>query len=163
MSSRYAAWIKIGGTVERAKAEPLLKAVRDAWAKRDWNADPFQPGTIDELLDAREEGWLWLYDEEAKYGEFGDIERACRELGLSFSRHTEAWCGDDAILLDWRPGMEEPLVRTGSNDNSDTALVPEEPVVKALAALEAGEASEAIRILKDLCSHVPDLPPFEVV
>jgi len=59
--------------------------------------------------------------------------------------------------------MEEPLVRTGSNDNSDVALVPEEPVGKALAALEAGEASEAIRILKDLCPQVPDLPPFEVV
>jgi len=43
--------------------------------------------------------------------------------------------------------MEEPLVRTGSNDNSDIALVSEEPVKKALAALEAGEASEAIRIL----------------
>ena len=64
MSSRYAAWIRIGGTVERAKAEPLLNAVREAWAKRDWNAEPFQPSTIDALLDAREEGWLWLYDEE---------------------------------------------------------------------------------------------------
>ncbi len=84
MSSRYAAWIRIGGSVERANAQPLLKAVRDAWAKRDWNADPFQPSTIDELLDARADGWLWLCDEEAKYGEFEDIERACRELGLSF-------------------------------------------------------------------------------
>ena len=163
MSARYAAWIRIGGTVERAKAEPLLKAVRDAWAKRDWNADPFQPGTIDDLLDARADGWLWLCDEEAKYGEFEALERVCRELGLSFCRHTEAWCGDDAVLIDWRPGMEEPLVRTGSNDNSDIALVPEEPVGKALAALEAGGASEATRILKDLCSHVSELPPFEIV
>jgi len=59
--------------------------------------------------------------------------------------------------------MEEPVERVSSNDNSDTALVPEEPVGKALAALEADDAPEAIRILKDLCSHVPDLPPFEVV
>ncbi len=59
--------------------------------------------------------------------------------------------------------MEEPLIRTGSNDNSDAVLVPEEPVGKALAALEAGEALEAIRILKDLCPQVPDLPPFEIV
>ncbi len=163
MSSRYAAWIRIGGTIERAKAEPLLKAVRDAWAKRDWNAEPFQPSTVDELLEAREEGWLWLYDEEARYGEFEGIESACRELGLSYCRHTEAWCGDDAILIDWRPGMEEPLVRIGSNDNSDVALVPTDAVGRALAALEAGETSEAIRILKHLCPQVPALPPFEIV
>ena len=163
MSSRYAAWIRIGGTVEHAKAEPLLKAVRDACVKRDWLADPFQPSTIDELLDAREDDELWLCDEEAKYGEFEAMEGACRELGLSYCRHTEAWCGEDAVLIDWRPGMQEPLVRRGSNDNSDTALVPEEPVGKALAALEAGDAPEAIRILKDLCSHVPDLPPFDIV
>ena len=163
MSSRYAAWIRIGGTVERANAEPLLKAVREARAKRDWLAAPFEPSTVDELLEAREDGWLCLRDEEARYGEFEDIERACRELGLSFCRHTEAWCEEDALLVDWRPGMEEPLVRTGSNDNSDIALVREEPVGKALAALEAGEASEAIRILKGLCLQVPDLPPFEIV
>ncbi len=163
MGARYAAWIMIGGTVERAKAEPLLKAVREAWAKRDWDADPFQPSTIDELRDAREDGRIWLCDGEAKYGEFEDIECACRELGLSFCRHTEPTCSDDAVLIDWRPSMEEPLVRTGSNDNSDTVLVPEEPVGKALAALEVGDAPEAIRILKDLCSQVPDLPPFEIV
>jgi len=163
MSSRYAAWISIGGSVERRQAETLLKAIREAWVRRDWGDAPFEPSTVDELLDAREDGWLWLCDEEAKYGEFEAIEGACRELGLSFCRHTEATCGEDSILIDWRPGMEEPLVRTGSNDNSDIALVAEEPVGKALAALEAGEASEAIRILKDLCSHVPDLPPFEVV
>jgi hypothetical protein len=163
MSSRYAAWIRIGGTVDRASAGSLLNAVRQAWAKRDWNADPFQPSTIDELLEAREDGWLWLYDEEAKYGEFEGIERVCRELGLSYCRHTEAWCGDDAVLLDWRPGMEQPLVRTGSNDNSDVALVPEDPVRNALAALEAGDAPAATRILEDLCPQVPDLPPFEIV
>ena len=162
MSSRYAAWIRIGGTVERANAEPLLKAVREARAKRDWLAAPFEPSTVDELLEAREDGWLCLRDEEARYGEFEDIERACRELGLCYCRHTEAWCGDDAVLLDWRPGMEEPLVRTGSNDNSGTVLVSEETVSEALAALEAGGASEAIRILKSLCQQVPDLPPFEV-
>ena len=39
MSSRYAAWIRIGGTVDRVNTEPLLNAVREAWAKRDWNAD----------------------------------------------------------------------------------------------------------------------------
>ena len=162
MSSRYAAWIRIGGTVERANAEPLLKAVRDAWAKRDWNAEPFQPSTVDELLDAREDGWLWLCDEEAKYGEFEAIEGACRELGLSYCRHTEAWCGEDAILIDWRPGMQEPVERVSSNDNSDAVLVSEETVREALDALEAGGAPEAIRILKSLCLQVPDLPPFEI-
>jgi hypothetical protein len=163
MSSRYSAWIRIGGTLERAKAEPLLTAIREEYVKLDWHSPLFEPTTVEELVNARQDGWLWLCDEEARYGEFDRIERVCRELGLSFRRHTEAWCGEDALLLDWRPGMAEPLVRTGSSDHSDTVLVSEDEVRKALAALEAGDAAEAIRTLKALCPPVPELPPFEVV
>jgi hypothetical protein len=141
----------------------LLTAIRDEGVKLDWHDPLFEPTAADELLGARTDGWLWLCDEEARYGEFERIERACRALGLFFRRHCEAWCGEDALLLDWRPGMAEPLVRTGSSDHSDTALVPEDEVRKALAALEAGDAAEAICTLKALCPPVPELPPFEVV
>jgi hypothetical protein len=160
MGARYSAWIRVGGGLERSQAEKLIKAIRADYARLDWGEPPFEPTTADELLAARSDEWLRLCDEEARYGEFDAIESACRELGLSYRRHTEAWCGEDAILVDWRPGMTEPLVRMGSNEGGDEGLVSEERVCEALGLLEAGQTAEGIAALRKLCPAVPDVPPF---
>jgi hypothetical protein len=112
------------------------------------------------VLAASSDERLRLCDEEARYGEFDTIESACRELGLSYRRHTEAWCGEDAILVDWRPGMTEPLVRVASNEGGDEALVSEERVCEALGLLEAGQTVEGVAVLRTLCPAVPEIPPF---
>lgn len=163
MSARYSAWIRIGGSLQRSQAERLVNAIRTDYARLDWGEPPFEPTTPDELLAACSDERLRLCDEEARYGEFDAIESACRELGLSYRRHTEAWVAEDAILVDWRPGMAEPLVRTASNESGDEALVSEERVREALAALEAGHVSKAIAALRALCQVVPEVPPFELV
>jgi hypothetical protein len=163
MSARYSAWILIGGSLDRSRAEQLLSAIRKDYARLDWGEPPFEPSSADELLAARCDEQLRLCDEEARYGEFDAIESACRALGLSYRRHTEAWCGEDAVLVDWRPGMAEPLVRTASNEGGDEALVSEERVRKALALLDAGQIAEGSTALRKLCSAVPEVPPFELV
>ncbi len=160
MSARYSAWIRIGGSLERSRAEGLIKAIRADYARLDWGEPPFEPATAEDLLAARSDECLRLCDEEARYGEFDAIESACRELGLCYRRHTEAWVGEDAILIDWRPGMAEPLVRTASNEGGDEALVSEERVREALSLLEAGQMPEGIAALRTLCSAVPEVPPF---
>lgn len=160
MGARYSAWIRIGGSLERSQAEKLIKAIRADYARLDWGEPPFEPSTADELLAARSDDRLRLCDEEARYGEFDAIESACRELGLSYRRHTEAWCGEDAILVDWRPGMTEPLVRIASNEGGDEGLVSEERVCEALGLLEAGQTVEGIAALRKLCPAVPEVPPF---
>jgi len=71
---------------------------------------------------------LWLCDEQADYGEFPELEAACRKLGLSYCRHSEASFDCDSELADWRPGMNKPLVRTGSNINSVDTYVPVDAV-----------------------------------
>jgi len=163
MSERYCAWIRIGGRIERAKVEPLLEEIRRNGVKLDWCQPPFEPAGPDELLAARSDGWLWLCDEEARYGEFTELEELCRKLGLSYRRHSEAWCGEDAVLVDWRPGMKEPLVQRSSTEHTDAVLVLEEEVRRALTALETGKTKEAIHQLKKLCSDLPELPLFELV
>jgi hypothetical protein len=163
MSARYSAWIRIGGSLERSRAERLIKAIRADYARLDWGEPPFEPTTADELLAARADDRLRLCDEEARYGEFDAIESACRELGLCYRRHTEAWVGEDAILIDWRPGMAEPLVRTASNEGGDEALVSEKRVREALSLLETGQIAEGIAALRTLCSAVPEVPPFVLV
>ena len=71
--------------------------------------------------------------------------------------------GEDAILVDWRPGMAEPLVRVASNEGGDEAVVSEERVCDALGLLEAGQTAEGIAALRTLCPAVPEVPPFVLV
>ena len=163
MSARYATWIRIGGSIERSNVEPLLKAIPKAYVSLEWGDAPFAPGGADELLEARQSGWLWLCDQEAKYGEFPELEETCRRLALPYTRFSEGWCGSDAERLDWRPGMDKPLVRTGSNDDCERTFVDADQVRKALAELEAGRVEQTIRMLRGLCPGVPDLPPFEII
>lgn len=163
MSARYSAWIRIGGSLDRSQVEELTKAIRADYARLDWGEPPLEPTTADELLAVRSDERLRLCDEEARYGEFDAIESACRKLGLSYRRHTEAWCGEDAILVDWRPGMAEPLVRTASNEGGDETLVSDERVREALGLLEAGQTAEGIAALRALCRVVPEVPPFVLV
>lgn len=160
MGARYSAWIRVGGSLECSQAERLIKAIRVDYARLDWGEPPFEPATADELLAARCEERLRLCDEEARYGEFDAIESACRELGLSYRRHTEAWCGDDAILVDWHPGMTEPLVRVASNEGGDETMVSEQRVCEALGLLEAGQTVKGIAAMRTLCPAVPEVPPF---
>lgn len=163
MSSRFCASIRIGGRIQRSKVEPLLKAIAEAGVSLEWGDAPFSPPSADDLLEAKSENWLSLCDEQANYGEFPELEAACRKLGLSYSRHGEASFDCDAELADWRPGMKKPLVRTGSNINSCDSYVPIEAVRKTLTLLESGHPEQALRALRKLCPEIPELPPFEIV
>lgn len=160
MGARYSTWIEIGGSLDRSRAPVLMRAIQADYARLDWGEPAFEPRSADELLAARHEDRLRLCDEEARYGEFDTIESACRELGLCYRRHSEAWCGEDALLVDWRPGMAEPLVRTASNEGGDETLVSEQRVREALVFLEARRIAEGIAALRKLCPAVPEVPSF---
>ena len=129
----------------------------------EWGDAPFAPQTADELLAVRRDGHLWFCDDQARWGEFPDVEAACRKLRLGYSRHTEGACDCDAERVDFRPGMRRPLVRTGSNVNSKVTFIPTETVRVTLAHLEAGRIKQALRALRKLCPTVTELPPFEIV
>ena len=163
MSAHYAAWIRIGGRIKRSKVELLLKAIREASVSLEWGDAPFAPQTSDELLTVRRDCHLWFCDDQARWGEFPELEAACRKLRLGYSRHMEGACDCDAERVDWRPGMKEPLVRIGSNVNSDVTYVPTEAVRKPLALLGTGQTEKALRALRKLCPTVTELPPFEIV
>ena len=132
MSSRFCASIRIGGKIKRSKVEPLLKEIRAAALSLEWGDAPFTPQNADELLQACGGSWLSVCDEQANYGEFPELEPACRKLGLSYCRHGEASFDCDAELADWRPGMKKALVRAGSNINSHDSYVPTAELLTSL-------------------------------
>ena len=163
MSDSYCAWIRIGGKIEIARAGPLIQAINESGVSTEWGAEPFVPKKARDLLKARDEDWIWLCDTEASYGEFPEIEKACRELSLGYRSHCEAWCSQDAQIADWRPGMKKPLVRTASTSEIDVVFVDVDLVAEALSQIESGRTKQGIVKLRKLCPQFPDLPPFEIV
>jgi len=163
MSSRICASIHIGGRLKRSRVEPLLKAIREAGASLDWGDAPFLPQCPEDLAEACAGQVLRLCDEQAKSGEFPDIEAACRKVGLGYSRHSEGSVEWDAELVDWRPGMKKPLVRHASNANRVDTYVPTDAIRGVIRFLERGQPDRALRALRELCRVIPELPPFEIV
>ncbi len=163
MSARYSTWIDIGGRLQSAETQQLLDAITQALVSFEWDEPPFKPTEPRELLAVLREGTLWLCDSEAKHGEFPHLEGTCGCLGLAYTRYTEGWCNCDAELVDWRPGMDKPLSRTGSNNDCTQTFVLTDRVRDVVTTLEAGEIQKALGTLRELCPEVAVLPPFEIV
>ena len=162
MSERFSTWIKIGGRIKQARLEPLLEAIRAAAVRLDWGDAYFEPKDAAELMESRRDGVLHLCDEEARYGEFPELEKVCRRLRLSYRRHSEGTCGYDAGLTDWRPGMPEPIYRRSSNEHTHEAMLLASEIKPALEALMAGRTKQAIKVIQRMLTAIPDLPPFEI-
>ena len=163
MSDRMCGCITIGGRLERSKVPELLGEIAEARVSLEWGDAHFAPEAVEDLRDALKNGRLWLCYDQASYGEFPELEAACQVLGLAFCRHSEARYEHSAELVDFRPGMAEPLVRVGDNSDEQAAYVPERSVREALALLEEGHAADAVKALRDLCPDLPEIPTFEVV
>lgn len=162
MSERYAASIKIGGEIRRSRLPELLEAIRTASVSHEWGDACFEPTSAEGLVSAVRDGHLFLCDDQTRYGEFPQLEAACRKLSLPYTRWAEGYCGYDAEVVEWRPGMKKPLVLVGSNSNNAT-FVPTEEVHKALRHLESNHIGRARELLRKLCPDVPELPPFKIV
>lgn len=162
MSERYAANIIIGGSLPKLRPPELLKAVQETAVSIEWSDAPLNPPSEQDLRSAIDGGQLWLCDDQTRNGEFPELETACRELSLSYTRQSEGYCGYDAEVAEWRPEMEEPLVRVGSN-SGDATFVPTEEVRKALTHLESNHIGRARELLRTLCPDIPDLPPFTIL
>ena len=162
MSERFAGYIIIGGRLRRSQLNDLLKAVREAGAALDWGEPPFAPATAEQLLTALRDRHLWLCDEQASWGEFPELEKTCRTLGLGYTRHSDSGIEWDAELVEWRSGMAKPLAWIASNWSMRTFL-PTDQARKVLKQLTAGRVAEATRLLRGLCPNVSRLPAFRIV
>ena len=162
MSEHLCAHITIGGKLERSHLPELLKAITEAGVSLEWGDCCFRPATETDLLEARKNGQIFLCDEQARNGEFEELELTCRRLGLAYTRYSEGKYEYDPEIVDWRPGMKEPLIRRSSN-SSEAIYVPASEVKKALQHLEAGHVRKAKNLLRSLCPEVPKLPVFKIV
>ena len=94
MSEHLPAEIKIGGKVRRSAAEALCVVIAGEGVALDWGDARFQPQTVDELLDARNDdgddvSLLRLCDDQASWGEFKALEGFLRDNDIAYIRHSD--------------------------------------------------------------------------
>lgn len=164
MSDRYAAYIKIGGVLARDKVEDFCAAVCGDSTPCEWGGDDAKPETEKDLLqlvDAKS-GFLVFQDGEARYGFFESIENACKAAGLSFDRHSDAYCEYSAEIVRYRPTRGE-LGFPSNNDGDE--LMQASPVYDAYAHLLKGQFHQALTLLESVAGthqRLPPLPPFTI-
>ena len=178
MSEGIATHIRIGGNMSRHTALGLAYKLTASCVSLEWGGGQFQPDSVLDLLEARivydDNRVLWLYDDQAAWGEFSRLEEYLRKYEVPYTRTSTTVNGYDGQIIEYRPGVE--LVSMQINNNEE-AVVYAESVNKqtrilatALEQLEAGNtttATVAIKsILQDLRKILPPvtapLPSFEI-
>ena len=179
MSETIAAEIRVGGKVAASLVPQLCQRIAQEVVALDWGEGRFSPMTREDLLEAREDRdgvlLLCLYDDQARWGEFAELETFLREHGLAFERLSDAKYEYSAQVASFRPKtglvelttdpqhrpivLAEELEPLGMSLSRVIRQIEQGDVQKALRAAKRGE-----RLLKRLLPlKVPPLEPFEIV
>ena len=108
MSDRFPGQITIGGDIKRSLVDGLCKAICGEYGSLEWGDAPFEPKDEKELLEGLEDGYLTLKAEEARYGEFDELECFCNDNGIAYDRHSDGYCEYDPENVYFRAGMKSP-------------------------------------------------------
>jgi hypothetical protein len=148
MADYVSASIILGGKIPEAKLNQLTTAIMHDAAGPE-AGETF--GDIDEILAYLRAGEvIELFDDQARWGEFEQIQNACHELDLSFRRHNEAKYEIQEEILIWT--AETNVFRTFNSINAEPAI--------PLSVLEAGDPVAIIEQLKWARDFTP--PPLEI-
>ena len=182
MSERIAAEIQIGGKVRRSVAEELCGVIATERVSLEWGGSPFKPRTVDELLAARHDNGdglltLRLYDDEASWGEFDDLEEFLREHKIPFVRYTEGKYDYDPEVVGFHPTCGHVQELTDHNRNPTLQAAALKPIANSLARILAGMRNGKLetaklqlklqrlhgKLRKCLPPDVPALETFEII
>jgi hypothetical protein len=178
MADRMGGQIWIGGKVPRALVPELCCLINNEGVSLEWGGGNFSPGSEDDLLEAcNEDGVLWFCDDQARWGEFEELEPFLREHKLAFTRRTEPKYEYDGELVDFRPSVVDECVTI---DGSGNPMIKASELNSVKNALERawktsgapGASMPAVRgvlsatrtlLARVLPKEVPPLEPFEIV
>ena len=175
MADYFPGEITIGGKVPTGLLEAFIGELKSAGAKvggYDGAEATFQ--TAEELRKAlSNDGHLFLVDDQARFGQFEELESFCTKHGIAFDRHSDAKHEYNAENVYFRSGMKKPE-SVPSNNDGDALLRVEtiRPVAKELARLVTTTLTRekvlaaARKVIRQLHSLLPPeiepLPPLEI-
>jgi len=107
MSDRFPAEIHIGGPIPRQLRDQLIQAiVAQGVHLQDYGGPEATEEGLEPLIQEGE--FLCLYDDQARYGEFDELEAFLVEHEIHFNRHSDGYCEHNAQWLFFR-GSDAPL------------------------------------------------------
>ena len=178
MAETFTAEIHIGGCVPLKQAAALSKVIADAHVEVNWGAGRFWPRRATDLLEHLQRvgnvSVLRLCDDQASWGEFGDLESFLVRHRIPFNRFTEGKWEYAPQLVVYRPGapvraldtntQREPIVPTTGLDKILAQLMDAQRAIKQGKSPTALKYQRlALRQLKRLLpAPIRPLPTFEI-
>jgi len=178
MSEYMAAEIWIGGPIPQRLVPQLCRAISGQGASLDWGDAHFAPAGAADLLEGCLDGetpLLHLCEDQARWGEFRELEEFLVRRRICFRRRSEAKAGYDAELVEFRPGIGRVLYPTDSSGRPFVPLADLAGIATALdQAIESAGSKTAGQLLNRLRSArrlvkkslpivVAPLEPFEII
>lgn len=164
MADRYAGHIQIGGPLPVRRLPELACVIRDVdpdigmcWSNRTGNG--ITAAHLRDWLRKRDKlTTLDLYAGELVDGSFPALETWLEANGLSYLRHSDAYCDVEAEIVGYMGGVR---VRSDANNAGD-AMVRACDMRQVRTALAEGNVLDAMALLDRLLPNVFDIPPFTV-
>ena len=166
MSETIAAEIRIGGKVVASLVPPLCQRIAREAVALDWGEGRFSPKTKEDLLEAREDRdgvlFLCLCDDQARLGEFAELEAFLRGHGIAFDRLSDAKYEYIAQVASFRPGMG--LVELTTDPQHRPIVLADELRHFAKSLLTMSTANQLVLILQSSykftrCDRSPKVTP----
>ncbi len=117
MADYMAAHIKIGGKLQRSKLQEFLSLIQDLSAEDYWSS-PADQEYLQECMDDKKP--IGLYDDEASYGQFEELERFCVENNLTFRRQSSPKYEYDGQIRYFSPDAGDQYI--GATDDGEAYL-----------------------------------------
>jgi len=175
MADYFPGEITIGGKLPAMLLEEFLGELNSMGAKVGaYDGAEFDAKTAADLRQVLDEnGHLFLADDQARNGQFEELERFCVDHRIPFDRHSDARHEFNAENVMFRPGMKRPA-EVPSNNDGDALLRVESirPVAKELARLVTTKLTREVvlaaarKVIRQLYALLPPeiepLPPLEI-
>lgn len=163
MAERLSAKIWIGGTIKRSIVSDLIDKINEQEVAAEYGDATLNIENEEELL--RYLGpnlTLEFCDEEARWGEFSDLEFFLTKNQIPFLRQSE---GGDELMPEvsyLTDSMDCPL--TEVTDTDGNKVYSKDDLQSILNLIEQGDTIiNVINTLKRMLQDIPDVPRFEIV
>ena len=177
MADYMAAEIHIGGKVRRSVVQALCTVITKSGVSLEWGDGPCHLNTPEELLQARsadEPLVLKLFDDQARWGQFEELEKFLREHGIAYCRWSEGKYEYDAeaVAFDPRCGEvswitnhdREPIVLASGLAPIEAKLADLLETLKGGKAGAVGVLTQVESIRAELRVELPDpVPPLDTL
>jgi hypothetical protein len=159
MGDYFAGDIEIGGKISRKDLNELIEKILEGGLKKDYNF-LYTRGELVEAFATQKS--VSLCDDQAKYGEFPELEAWLIEHKIPFDRHSDARYEYDAVNTYCRVEDNKVILNT-LYSTQDGADLLDKGCIGSIVNDSGLTDTEKINELQRIINKVESLPPIEII